>query len=321
MLEFFNRFKRKEQSAGLVGLSVSDERISLAQISRGFSRESVSPFLEKCASLELPSLQQAREVLSRYVDGQELNGSPCNYVLTPRDYNLYLIESPPVEPQELKSAVRWKIKDLLDIPAEEAAIEVFPVPEDAFQGRSKMLYVVVAQKSRIESIVELVSKCDLNLSSIDIPELAMRNISSQFLNDEHGLAFMDLRRAGSTLNMSRAGQLYLTRKINTQLDNNVMASPDWESLRDRLVLEIQRSLDYYESQMAQNPISQVVLAPRVADTQQMADSLSEVMAVKISVLDYASRLDHAEGIEPQQQQSCMVAIGAALRADQAAVRA
>ena len=321
MLEFFNRFKRKEQSAGLVGLSVSDERISLAQISRGFSRESVSPFLEKCASLELPSLQQAREVLSRYVDGQELNGSPCNYVLTPRDYNLYLIESPAVEPQELKSAVRWKIKDLLDIPAEEAAIEVFPVPEDAFQGRSKMLYVVVAQKSRIESIVELVSKCDLNLSSIDIPELAMRNISSQFLNDQHGLAFMDLRRAGSTLNMSRAGQLYLTRKINTQLDNNVMASPDWESLRDRLVLEIQRSLDYYESQMAQNPISQVVLAPRVADTQQMADSLSEVMAVKISVLDYASRLDHAEGIEPQQQQSCMVAIGAALRADQAAVRA
>jgi MSHA biogenesis protein MshI len=136
VLEFFNRFKRKEQSAGLVGLSVSDERISLARISRGFSRESVSPFLEKCASLELPSLQQAREVLSRYVDGQELKGSPCNYVLTPRDYNLYLIESPAVEPQELKSAVRWKIKDLLDIPAEEAAIEVFPVPEDAFQGRS-----------------------------------------------------------------------------------------------------------------------------------------------------------------------------------------
>ena len=317
MLEFFNKFKKKVQSAGLVGLSVSDERISLAQISRGITRESVSPFLEKCASLELPSLQQAREVLSRYVDGQELKGSPCNYVLTPRDYNLYLIESPAVEPQELKSAVRWKIKDLLDIPAEEAAIDVFPVPEDAFQGRSKMLYVVAAQRSRIESIVELVSKCDLNLSSIDIPELAMRNISRQFLSDEHGLAFMDLRRAGSTLNMSRAGQLYLTRKINTQLDNNVMDSPDWESLRDRLVLEIQRSLDYYESQMAQNPISQMVLAPRVTDTQQMADSLSEVMAVKVSVLDYASRLDHADGIEPEQQQSCMVAIGAALRADQA----
>lgn len=318
MLNFFNK---KVQSTGLVGLSVSDERISLAQISRSISRDSASPFLEKCASLELPSLQQAREILGRYVDGQELKGAPCNYVLTPRDYNLYLIESPPVEPQELKSAVRWKIKDLLDIPAEEAAIDVFPVPEDAFQGRSKMLYVVAAQKSRIQSIVELVSSCDLSLSSIDIPELAMRNISSQFLSDEHGLAFMDLRKAGSTLNMSRAGQLYLTRKINTQLDNNAMDSPDWESQRDRLVLEIQRSLDYYESQMAQQPISQMVLAPRVGDTQRMAESLSEVMSVKVSVLDYASRLDHAEGIEPLLQQSCMVAIGAALRADQAAVSA
>lgn len=314
-------FKKKAQSAGLVGLSVSNERISLAQISRRISRDSASPFLEKCASLELPSLQQASEILSRYVDEQELKGATCNYVLRPRDYNLYLIESPLVEPQELRSAVRWKIKDLLDIPAEQAAIDVFPVPEDAFQGRSKMLYVVAAQKSRIQSIVELVSRCDLSLGSIDIPELAMRNISSQFLSDEHGLAFMDLRKTGSTLNMSRAGQLYLTRKINTQLDNNVMDSPDWESLRDRLVLEIQRSLDYYESQMAQNPISQMVLASRVAGTQRMADSLGEVMSVKVSVLDCASRLEHAEDIEPEQQRACMVAIGGALRADQAAVSA
>ncbi|MES3007225.1 MAG: hypothetical protein V4751_05585 [Pseudomonadota bacterium] len=318
MLKFFNK---KVQSTGLVGLSISDEKISLAQISRRISRDSAAPFLEKCAQLELSSPQQTREILSRYVEGQELKGAPCNYVLTPKDYNLYLIESPPVEPQEMKSAVRWKIKDLLDMPAEDAAIDIFPVPEDAFQGRSKMLYVVAAQKSRIQSIIELVSRCDLSLSAIDIPELAMRNMSSQFLSDEHGLAFMDLRKTGSTLNMSRAGQLYLTRKINTQLDNNVMDSPDWESLRDRLVLEIQRSLDYYESQMAQNPISQMVLAPRVLDSQQMVDSLNEVMAVKVSLLDYASRLDHAEGIEPQLQQSCMVAIGAALRADQAAVSA
>ena len=58
--------------------------------------------------LELPSLQQAREILSKYVEGQGLQGAPYNYVLTPKDYNLYLIESPPVEPQELESAVRWK---------------------------------------------------------------------------------------------------------------------------------------------------------------------------------------------------------------------
>jgi len=83
-------FKKKAQSAGLVGLSVSDERISLAQVSRSISRDSATPFLEKCAQLELPSLQQAREILSKYVEGQGLQGAPCNYVLTPRRLHLHL---------------------------------------------------------------------------------------------------------------------------------------------------------------------------------------------------------------------------------------
>ena len=38
-----------------------------------------------------------------------------------------------------------------------------------------------------------------------------------------------------------------------------MQSADWEMLKDRLVLEIQRSLDYYESQMGKSPINKIIL--------------------------------------------------------------
>lgn len=312
-----NLFSKKKQSAGLVGLSVSEDRVLIAQVSRGSARGGDVPLLEKCSRQKLESSAQTRDVVTALVDSMELGGARCNYVLSPRDYNLYLIEAPAVEDSELRSAVRWKIKDLLDMPVEDAAIDIFPVPEDAFHGRSKMLYAVAAPRSRIEAIIDLVARADMKLQSIDVPELAIRNITQQFLDDSNGLAFIDLRKTGSTMNLSRGGELYLTRKISTQLDTDVMSSQNWEAQRDRLVLEMQRSLDYYESQMGQNPISRLVMAPRAADSAEMAASLSEVMSIPVTVLDMSDQLDLAQGIDPEVKRSCMVAIGAALRSDKA----
>lgn len=310
-------FSKNKQTAGLVGLSVADDRVLIAQVLRDNSRGSGAPLLEKCSRQNLESSSQAREVITALVDSMELGGANCNYVLSPRDYNLYMIEAPAVEESELRSAIRWKIKDLLDMPVEDAAIDIFPVPESAFRGRAKMLYVVATPKTRIEAIIDLVGRADLKLQSIDVPELAIRNITQQFLDDTNGLAFIDLRKTGSTMNLSRNGELYLTRKISTQLDADVMSSRDWETQRDRLVLELQRSLDYYESQMGQDPISQLVMAPRAADSHEMAASLSEVLSIPVTVLDIAGQIEIAEGIDQDVKRSCMVAIGAALRSDKA----
>lgn len=312
----FKLFSKKTSASGLLGLSVSDERVLAAHLTQG-SAAGDFPTLHNCSQQALESAGQARQVLAAIVDSMDINGLGCNFVLSPRDYNLYLIEAPAVEAAELNSAVRWKIKDLLDMPAEDAVIDIFPVPEDAFQGRAKMLYAVAAQRSRIETVIELVDKADLKLQSIDIPELALRNISTALLKDENGLAFMDLRKTGSTMNLSRNGQLYLTRKINTTLDSNVMLSRDWETQRDRLVLEIQRSLDYYESQMGQNPISQIVLAPRATDSHAMAESLDSVMSVKVSVADLSDCINIADTIDAEALHKCLLAIGGALRTDKA----
>ena len=310
-------FSRKQQSFGQVGLSVGEDRVLVAQVSRPASVAGHRPFLEKCSRQALESGAQTREVVTALVDSMELAGADCNFVLSARDYNLYLIEAPAVEPAELRSAVRWKIKDLLDMPVEDAVIDIFPVPEDAFQGRARMMYAVAAQRSKIESVIELVSRAGLNLNAIDVPEMALLNVSSELLDDRNGLAFMDLRRTGSTMNLSRSGQLYLTRKINTSLGTDVMTSMDWEMQRDRLVLEIQRSLDYYESQMGQNPISQIVLAPRASDSAAMVASLSEVMSVQVGVLDFADSLDMAEPVDAETQHSCAIVIGAAMRTGKA----
>jgi MSHA biogenesis protein MshI len=313
--QFFKRpGGRQGAESRLVGLDITDDFLSMVEVRQHHGK----PFLKQCEQFAMTDDKPAREWLPERVSAMGLRGAPCNALLSARDYNLYLVEAPVVEESELRSAVRWKVKDLLDIPLEDAVIDIFPVPEDAFQGRSRMLYVVAAQKTRVQALIELVDRAGLELRSIDIPELVMRNITSRFADDSNGLAFMALKTTGSSLNLSRQGNLYLTRRINTQVAAEVMESGEWEGLRDRLVLEVQRSLDYYESQMGQHPVSRVTLAPRREDAGALAASLDETMAADVRVLKFAARLDHDEGIAEDRLHACMLAIGAALRDDEEA---
>lgn len=313
MRQLFERLTRRQGGDNrLVGLDIADDHLSLAEL----RHRRDGPFLQQCERVALESGKPMRDRLAEQVASMGLRGAPCNALLSAGDYNLYLVEAPAVEESELRAAVRWKVKDLLDIPLEDAVIDVFPVPEDAFRGRGRMLYVVAAQKTRVQALIDAISRADLELRSIDIPELAMRNITSHFADDSNGLAFMALKNTGSNLNLTRQGNLYLARRINTQVGGDVMASGEWEALRDRLVLEVQRSLDYYESQMGQNPVSRVLLAPRRADAPELSESLDEAMAAEVSVLRFAERLDHDGGIQEAALHACMMAIGAALRNDE-----
>lgn len=307
MLQFF---KRKAKAGGLTGVSFGQRHFAIANVTR--DRDQL--FLAQCSRHEFRNPQHLRDSLAEQIERLNLQGTPCNAVLAPRDYSLYLVEAPAVEPEEMRAAVRWKVKDLLDMPLDDVAIDIFPVPADSFNGRSQMLYVVAAARSRIASIIDICRKAQLELAAIDIPEMAMKNISTQFSDERGSQAFIALKTNGSNMNITRNGDLYLARTVNTQVPPDVMGSLDWANLRDRLVLEIQRSLDYYESQMGQAPVRELLIAAR-PDGAMLANSLQEVLPVKVSVLEYQERLESAPDIAAETKHASLFAVGGALRHD------
>lgn len=303
-------FKKKAKSNSRVGVVVSADQLAVAHM----GERDGAPYLLDYARVALSSEseKEAGKVLTKLVKSMDLEGKQCSFVLNRKDYNLHLVEAPEVEASELRAAVRWKIKDLLDMKVEDAAIDVFQVPKDAYRGRD-MVYVVASLNAKIRNIVSMVTESGLELAVIDIPELVMRNLSSLYIEDENGVAFMDLRRNGSTMNISRNGELYLSRRINTQLDPDVMGAPDWESLKDRLVLEIQRSLDYYESQMGQYSINRIIISQRQHDGVALAEALNNMLTAEVSVLNLVEHLDSAVELSLEDQQIGMSAIAATLR--------
>lgn len=321
---------QKKKSSGRVGVSLSDNQLSivLTDVHKGI------PYLKKYESVAVERAGDEQKVLTGLVNDMGLEGEQCSFVLDSSDYRINLVEAPNVEQNELRSAIRWKVKDLIDIKIDEAALDVFPIPDDAYRNR-KMVYVVATRRARIQSIIQMVNATGLELAIIDIPELAMHAISSLYLVDTVGKAFLDLRRTGSTLNISLDGNLYLTRRINTQLDPDVMKSENWPDLRDRLVLELQRSLDYYQSQIGKGQITSLTLAPRQFDGDAMSKELDDLLQAKVEYFNLASYLQmnddyvmsvvaltdqniagtdqQGSSISAEMQQQCLLAIGATLR--------
>lgn len=310
----FGLFNKKKGKPGLLGISLIDKELALAHI----GSDAGQPVLLACERVPAASAPEGSKALTDKVHSLGFEGTRCNFVLAPDDYSLLLVEAPAVEPAELAAAAKWKIKDMIDRPLDQLAISVFPVPNDAYRSQREMLYVVAADRKKIQQVVELITAAGLQLDSIDIPELAMRNLAKVYADDTNGLAMMDLRHDGSLLNLSKNGAIYLTRHLSTQVGDDILRSHEWDNVKDRLVLEIQRSLDYYESQMGQGHITRVLVAPRKQDSDALKAELDQAMGVKVEIMNLQGKLTSDVELSFDLQQSCLMAIGGALRTEKAA---
>jgi MSHA biogenesis protein MshI len=83
---------------------------------------------------------------------------------------------------------------------------------------------------------------------------------------------------------------------------------------DALVLEIQRSLDYYHHELGQRPASSVLLAPLPVEVPELPQRISQALGLEAGWLAPEEWIECAEPVSPQQWARCTTALGAALRA-------
>jgi len=300
---------------GLVGLSMTDAGVAI-----GHSIQQDGQWMIKeCEFAAIPPEQHA-SFIKDWVATRQLQNADCHYVLHEDEYDLQLLEAPPVEEEELREAVIWRLKDLINIPIEEAAVDIFPLPEDAYRGRMNMIYAVATKKTRIESIIKLTKAAGLDLTVIDIEEMALRNIALYLHEMEHGtVALLQLRETQGSMFMYSHESLYLNRQIEMgyssfivipgeiSLDNRVMV--------ERLALDLQRSLDYYESQLGKGVTSKIYILPMEDENVHFEDDLKNSLQTPLVHFDSREHLPYMEGVglNIHEQAYALPMIGSLLR--------
>lgn len=324
----FGALLKKRPLPGMCAIDVTAGGISIARLIQGADK----PILEFCDFFSTEEISPERQ-LKKLADLHKLHRSTCASLLGSDDYQLLVTESPSVPQEERRAALRWRIKDLISDPATEITLDAFDVPPPRGSEKSSSIYVVVAKNVPLNSHCANLLNADINLKVIDIIEMAQRNIASLLPDDENGVALLSLQPTKGMLTLTKAGELYLSRPIGLGLDQAVPETvtteaqpqddndlPDLDldlefgntAAYDQIALELQRLLDYYESNFRQAPIRKLYLAPTLRELPGFPDHIKENLNMSVELIDLTDLFECKKEISLATQAQAFYAIGAAL---------
>lgn len=296
------QLSRKKSSQGSCCLSFTAEGIAFACRKDTNPDNTIDSYgFVACTSTELSGV--LREIVRQY----DLQSYTCSYLLTPEKYRLLLIDAPQVPENEQVTAARWVIKDLIDFPAEEALLDLFLIP--SVQAQAKKAYAVVTRSTEIQPLIDIIESAGLNLTNITITELALGNILTALSLQSANIALMSLKPDNSFIAIYKNENLYLSRQLRlTQADLDNFQ----ETGAERLVLEIQRSLDYSNTQLRLGSLNKAFLLPLPNDPLKGGAVFSEQLTTPVKLLDVSTLLAEPES-DASMLAYCVPVIGGALR--------
>jgi MSHA biogenesis protein MshI len=311
-------------SKGAVGISLQPDGVSIAHVEQ-LKNASLSLHYADFFPFQNPG--EALDVLKTVVRRHGFPTKNCVAILDAASYQLMQVEPPDIPQKEIPSAVRWQVKDLLNYSVDEAVLDVFLVPKESFRNRNRIAFVVAAPKETVLERVGLLQEAKLGISAMDVPEMVLRNVGSRLPEAKEGMVFLYLQKNNGLILLIRESTVYLVRRINfgtheifgldRQADSNVGDDLEVEGQGnhhlENLVLEIQRSLDFFESSFNLPSINHLIVAPFEEEYPELLSCFGKNLGINVRIMDTAEIFEGNAQLSTSIQARCLTAMGGALR--------
>jgi MSHA biogenesis protein MshI len=223
-------------------------------------------------------IENWQTTLKTYVETNNLKNTQCNIALSISKYQFLQLDRPAVEDAELIQALQWTVKEQL-FSDNELVIDYFDSPV-AVASSIKKLNVVAVSKRDVIEIRDGVLKAGLALNIIGVEELAICNLLTP--SDDAVITLKQELGGQLSLNIVKRNQLFFSRRLRGYEN---LANFSQEELKmgvvDNLSLEIQRSMDYFESQLRQAPVKKVYISLDTIHQDPLANMIKQVIFVSV----------------------------------------
>ncbi|MBU2880215.1 MULTISPECIES: type IV pilus biogenesis protein PilM [Alteromonadaceae] len=228
--------------------------------------------------------------LQNYVSQESLTNTPCHVVLSPSKYQIQQVEKPQVSDDELAQALVWSVKDLMPN-QDEIVVDYFELPVQS-AGANKVNVVALA-KDKVEELTDGILHAGLELKSISILELIMADIVES--SDDAILTLVQESGQEICLNIIKHGQVYFSRRLRGYENLPTFSEEELQmGVGDNLSVEIQRSMDYFESQLRQAPVKKILLAIESPHLDKLAQMMQQLTFMTVEPIHV--EVPHVEGL-------------------------
>lgn len=303
-------FNRSSQRVGWFAICVGGKGVHFAHVKLTGGK----PQVLVCAFY--PENNVTPAVLERLRKDARIGDFQFTTLLIPGEYQMLLLDAPNVHADELKAAIRWRIKDSLNYLVDDATIDVLKIPVGSDGGeRPPSLYAVSAPNNTVRKLETLFEKAKIDLNIIDIPEMAQRNIAALFEDGDEGVALLAFDDYGGLLTFTKGGELYLARRIDVSLGHLQGADEELRQQHlERVELELQRSIDYFGRQYSHISLARLLIS--APEQLKLVELLTPGLDLPVEQLDLAKVLDIHAVPELKSSEFAVYAVhplGAALR--------
>jgi type IV pilus assembly protein PilM len=278
----------KNSNRGTVGLDLDGAYIAAVQttadgVSRAASTELAPGVISDGEVTDVTALTDALR------DFFKSNGLPKRVRLGIANQQIVVrqMEIPKIDDdKERDAAVRFQAAEAIAMPLEEVVLDHQVVGETVSPEGSARLRVIVvaARESMIARVVEAVRDAGLRPEGIDLNAFALvRTLAVPSDSTETARVFCHL---GGVTNLAIAvgTSCLFTRPLSTQWDS------DDESVAAALAEEIRLSIDFYMAQPEARWVGEIVLSGPGSRRENLADELSGLIEVPVSVAEPLGRL-------------------------------
>ncbi|MAD77559.1 MAG: MSHA biogenesis protein MshI [Rheinheimera sp.] len=277
------RFGHKS-SAGIAVLHIRDHEIQLLLQPARDKEAAVSVYPVNHGDWQ-PAMKEALGHVNKMM--------ALSLIISPAMYQIVQLEKPALDEPELLTALPWQIKDLTDIALEELVLDYIDLP--GAPGQPAKINVVVSAKSQLQELIAIVTDAKLSLQQILIEEWLIHELTHYA--DHAALVLMHQPGQDVLLQVIRQGQLQFSRRIRGFNRLHQYNKTDLQQgVFDNLLLEIQRSMDYIESQLKLPPVRSIQLLCSGAERTDLVPLFHQAGFNQVQALQLKPELHWAAAI-------------------------
>nr|WP_136251343.1 biogenesis protein MshI [Ningiella ruwaisensis] len=264
---------RKPSEYYSVGIAFTAEQVLLCALKKGTSG------LEWVLDASFTHKSWAQS-LAEYVRTHKLQGTPCFFTLTSHWYKVHQVDRPDVSDEDILPALKWPLQEVLGTNT-EMVYDYADLPVQV-AGQNKVMVVAIARKE-VEKLSRAIYEAELVLESITVEELA----TTHLLDDSSDACISLVQEHGEdvVLNIIKNKQLYFSRRLKgfENIASFTKAELDM-GICDSLTVQIQRSMDYYESQLRQAPVKRILIKLDTPHMAHICNYIAETMGLPCDLM-------------------------------------
>lgn len=221
------------------------------------------------------------KAIENFQDSYDLEGS-ATLVLSDEQSQVVQVDKPSVPESEINSALKWQIKDLVNISPNNMLIDYYDAPTIA--GGKEKINVVCAPLDELKKLVLATEANKVKVTNITTQEFAFANLLPE--KNEANLLVCQQPDEEIVLIIVKQKQIFFHRRLRGFSQISGKSADELSShIIDDLSLEIQRSTDYFERQLKQAPIKAIKVLLPIGLEGLFAEKLAENTTAPVSLLE------------------------------------